>query len=507
MDGSKLIDMIRDIGFASGRNDKMELLQEVVADDLGRWVLQMTYDPFKTYGVKPPMPDKIEGGMNSVGFRETMVAPLLNKLAKRELTGNAAQSEVFEVFQALDNDGRDLLWRIMSKDLKAGIGVTTIQQVAPGMIPAFAVMRAVTYEENFVKSWPQKGEFKLDGQRNTFLCKDGSGAFFTRSGKHVPALDFFVPNLLKVGHAVAKQAAADKDLDLMSTLLDENSGLSFMLDGEAMMGLFEETGALRRKNVDAKGAELHLYDIMSYAEFDAVGSVGRELKERRELLSRFVRIAKKVLSETDTPNMIQMVPQYFLNSHEDVLDLFDQARTKTLASYLARGDAAKEAQLLKTTIDKATGRPKVLEGIMVKNPAGLYDKKKSRGWLKMKPAETLDLPIVGAYLGNPGTKYEHTLGGVVVDYNGVHVRVSAFPDDERDPLWADFQHDLKLAGDDHHKEKDAWVIDVTLEGAELMGRLIEVEFHEVTPDGSLRHPRYIRFRDDKAGELETKEAA
>lgn len=30
--------------------------------------------------------------------------------------------------------------------------------------------------------------------------------------------------------------------------------------------------------------------------------------------------------------------------------------------------------------------------------------------------------------------------------------------------------------------------------------MIEVEFHEVTPDGSLRHSRFNRFRDDKQDE-------
>jgi DNA ligase-1 len=32
----------------------------------------------------------------------------------------------------------------------------------------------------------------------------------------------------------------------------------------------------------------------------------------------------------------------------------------------------------------------------------------------------------------------------------------------------------------------------------LLGRLLEVSFHEVTDDGSLRHPRAKKWRDDKS---------
>jgi ATP-dependent DNA ligase len=503
MNASDVIATIRDIEIVPGRNEKAELLRKLVGSDLGRWVVQMAYDPFKTWGLKTPQLNQIKGGDNIVEFQRHLIEPLLLSLSTRETTGNDAQEKVMQVFQILDDDGRDLLYRILSKDLKCGIGESTILLVAPNLIPSFAVMRAQPYEERHVKKWPMKGEFKLDGQRNAFLCKEGSGAFFTRSGKHVAALDFFVPNLLKV----AKQAVA-VDPDLAHVLLDDDDRLSFMLDGEALMGLFEETGALRRKDVDARGAELHLYDILPFRDFDATGSVGGPLWQRRNALQRFVRAAKSILSETDTPDMIQMVPQYFLNSDQEVQDLFALARSKTLASYLARGDAQREAELLKTTIDKATGKPKVLEGVMVKNPEGLYDKKKSRGWLKVKAEETEDLPVVGAFPGEPGTKYEHCLGGLIVDRNGVDVRVGGgFTDQEREALWQDWQDVIAkphipelLRG--AKRGGQVIVADVPEHPTDLWGRLIEVEFHEVTPDGSLRHPRFIRFRDDKQGEQE-----
>ena len=64
------------------------------------------------------------------------------------------------------------------------------------------------------------------------------------------------------------------------------------------------------------------------------------------------------------------------------------------------------------------------------------------------------------------------LGGFIGNFNGVEVRVgSGLSDNDRVDFWG-------------RREQ-------------IRGDLMEVEYHEVTPDGSLRHPRFARFRDDK----------
>lgn len=500
-DHHQALNTLRDIEATSSRHEKQALLEKLAATDIGKFLLIQAYDPFITYGIKIAPPTG--GGSGKVMFRPELMRPILMKLAKRELTGKAAEREISEIMAMMDYEGAELFYRVLSKDLKCGIAETTINSVIPDLIPTFCVMRAHPYEERKIKKWPVKGEPKLDGQRNTFMCVNGLGGFFTRSGKRVSALDFLVPVIVQ-----AAQRILDHTHALDHILKDKLGGLSFVLDGEAMMGLFEETGALRRKDQDAVGAELHLYDIMSFTDFDAVGSVGDKLSVRREHLSLFVRLAKELLP-AEHKDVLQIVPQYFLNGPEDVIDFFEQMRAKTLASYLARGDVLRETKLLETTIDKATGKPKVLEGIMVKDPDGLYDKKKSNGWLKLKPEETEDLPVVGFFPGEPGTKYANSLGGLVVLRKGVLVRVGGgFTDAERDSLW-DLATDEVLRTDKAliQKEKDATIIrSAVFTEKKLIHRLIQVEFHEVTPDGSLRHPRFMCFRDDKDGEIEDKEA-
>ena len=503
MDAYAVKSLIDDIGTTSSRTEKERLVAELAASDLGKFVLSWAYNPYIRFYLTPALTEN--AGRFKLEFKPSLIEPLLKKLSSRELTGLAAEREVAEVMGALDPDSAQLLFLILSKDLKCGIASNTINQALPGLIPVFSVQRAVAYEaKRLKKGKAYKAEFKLDGNRNTFLCKDNNAGFFTRTGNRVSALDFLVEPVMQAA-AYVVSAASPELRKVMKR--DGEDTLNFMLDGEAMMTLFEETGAFRRQEEDALGAELHLYDMMSYDDFDAVGAVGEPLSVRRKWVEEFVYLAKKALAGSKSPDAIQLVPQFFVNNDEEVQELFLRARDMTLAEYLARGDKAKEAELRKKTIDKATGQPKVLEGIVVKDPDAKYEKKKSAAWQKLKAEETLDLPIVGIFNGDAHTKYENILGGVIVDHNGVKVRVGGgFSDEDREELWKLWELDAKILGMDPKvgfKGKSWSYQELKNAGAtNLMTRLLEVEFMEVTPDGSLRHPRAIRFRDDKDGEVD-----
>ena len=111
------------------------------------------------------------------------------------------------------------------------------------------------------------------------------------------------------------------------------------------------------------------------------------------------------------------------------------------------------------------------EGLVIRPWAYDYEWKRSHKWMKMKQVETEDLRVIGLYEGKG--KYRGMLGGIIVDRQGVPVRVgSGLSDEDRQNIWQDGQESA-------------------------IGNIAEVLYHEVTPDGSLRHPRFLRWRFDK----------
>jgi ATP-dependent DNA ligase len=89
-------------------------------------------------------------------------------------------------------------------------------------------------------------------------------------------------------------------------------------------------------------------------------------------------------------------------------------------------------------------------------------------WIKVKPAETIDLLITGAIAGQG--QHLGRLGAVITQRGAVG---AGFSDEEREDLWAQYLN------------------------YELIGQTVECEYMHLTPDGQMRHPRFVRMRPDK----------
>jgi DNA ligase-1 len=110
------------------------------------------------------------------------------------------------------------------------------------------------------------------------------------------------------------------------------------------------------------------------------------------------------------------------------------------------------------------------EGAMIKDLNAPY--KFGRSWevMKFKAFHDVDLPIQGFEEGTG--KHRGKMGAITVNHKGVKVKVgSGFSDELREQIWKD--------------------------QASFISRVVEIRYQEVTPDGSLRFPTFVCFRNDR----------
>jgi len=185
-------DAIESIAKTASKTEKESMVKSMLLFPTFKRVCVAAYDVRTTYGM-----DKVPEKDPKFAPGETLfidpVWQMLDALAKRTLTGNAAKEEVSKWMQLLSPKSAELLKRIIKKDLRAGFTGGTVNRVAPGTVreePPY--MRCTLVKDVDLSTWPwADGVFsqeKMDGQ---FVNVDhettGEVVITTRGGNPYPA--------------------------------------------------------------------------------------------------------------------------------------------------------------------------------------------------------------------------------------------------------------------------------------------------------------------------------
>ena len=191
--------------------------------------------------------------------------------------------------------------------------------------------------------------------------------------------------------------------------------------------------AYRKENVITEGTYLALFDFLPLAEW----------KSREAVIScreRFVTLCTNLQSAGALKYVCHVMRYITSANYDDIKQWHDE--------FVEKG----------------------YEGAMIKDLDAPYKFGRGPEVMKLKAFHDADLKIKRLLEGTG--KHSGKLGSVVVDYNGVEVQVgSGFSDELRETIWS--------APDN------------------FLDRMIEVRYQEVTPDGSLRFPTFVCFRNDR----------
>jgi DNA ligase-1 len=273
-------------------------------------------------------------------------------------------------------------------------------------------------------------EPKLDGVRVLTVVDYESRivTMYTRNGKEL--VNF--PHIVK---------AFEDNMD--------NWGRSYVFDGEVVSSSFQALmkEVHRKENVQAQDARLMLFDIVPLAEFKAGVSAMGQKRRSAFLRENF----SKLFADSGCIEIITQ-REFDLDVFTDEIEFKDYNKAAVAAGY---------------------------EGIMIKDPNGKWEGKRSVAWLKQKPFIEVSLAVIETEEGTG--RNVGKMGALVCEgtEDGKLIRVnvgSGFSDKDRDEFWQ----------------------------CKVDGQVIEVRADAITQnqDGtySLRFPRFMRFRGFKAGE-------
>ena len=361
--------MFEDLLANPSRNFKLDYLKQNAGNETLREVVRLALDPFTQFYQR-----KIPAYTPNTGNTASLAAilPGLFDLSHRLVTGHDAIHHLQMMLEAVSPDDAKVLERIIQKDLKCGVQVSTANDVWMGLIKEYPVMLCSGYDQKLVDkiNYPAYVQLKEDGMRFNAIIIDGKCEFKSRNGKTIDLLGNLEDEFIAMSHGIDCVFDGELLVKIDGKIADRQTGNGIL--NKANKGtISKEEAALVTATV---------WDMIPYAYFiDGYCPVPYS--------TRFKRLEDSVVSGS-----IGVVPSIIVDSLDEAKAIFEQ--------YLIDGK----------------------EGIILKDGNGVWEDKRSKGQIKFKGELECDLKIVGVEEGTG--KYAGKLGSFLCESADGIIKVS-----------------------------------------------------------------------------------
>jgi DNA ligase-1 len=310
----------------------------------------------------------------------------LDKLIKREVTGNAAIDELADTLSQLSPEDAIILENIIKGDMRCGISTATVNKVWKNLIPDFPYMRCSLPNKAKLKTWPfSRGvyqQLKADGQFINLNYVNGDVSILSRQGSAYP-LEHFQDLVAEVKQSFVLDTQTHGEIIVFRN--------GTMLPREISNGLM---------NSVLKGGKFEPGDVPRYLVWDQIpiSAVQTNGKYPAPYSLRYYTLVNQCSSNL---KCIEVIETKIVYSIDEVIETF--------SDHLGRG----------------------LEGSIIKHPDAIWEDTTSTSQVKLKLNADVDLRIVGFNAGNG--KNAKTFGSIkcVSEDELLEVNISGFTDAKR----------------------------------------------------------------------------
>ena len=415
--------IIRDIQNCSSTKAKQHIVKSNANNETFKKILMYAYNDMQ-YGVKKTTISKMEFNPDA-DYLWNNIWSMFEDLAKSNINNDLVLKISNTIGYFANENVRDLLIRVLLKDLKIGMNVKSINKAINGLIPMFDVMKASSYDDKNSIGFNKKASkcgymmmIKENGIRGEIIKENGHIVVKSRQNKIVEGFD---------------------ELDKAF----QNMPDGYLYEGEILKvgefntskEQFKETDKIYSIKGKKQNLMIKLFDLIPLDKFNE-GEWGVKAIERKKMLKEFVD----------------------KNNHPLV----------QFADIIYQG---KDISIIQKKLEEVS-KDGYKEGLMVMLNDGKYEAKRTKLILKCKLFNTIDLRVVDI---KESKEKPGTMGSAIVMYKGNSVGVSGWKEEDKIYYYKNPQ--------------------------ELIGKIIEIKFKEVTVDKngveSLQFPNVVRIRFDK----------
>ena len=363
---------------------KQNIIKEYKDNELFKKVLLYTYDKNKKYKVsrKSIVVRKGKSKWNDL-------FEMLDELAASNIN-NDLKINIGKFLGELHTDAeRELVTKILLKDLKIGVSIKTINKCIEGLIFDFQVMKASAYNDKtkigFINKAKKQGytmSIKDNGERGIVIKENGKIVIKTRQDKIYEGLidlekefEFMPDNYVYEGELLAF----------------EPNGLEWKTSEDQ----FKLTNKILHTDGVKSGIYINLFDMIPLNDFKN-GISHIKAKDRKEMCKDAVKL------------------------HE-----FKYIRYETVL-YQGTDTELIDKKLVEVSSDSWK------EGLMVILNDSIYESKRVNYSLKCKLWHTMDLKVIGL---NESIEKPGSLGSLMLDYKGEQQGCSGISDDLKTKWW------------------------------------------------------------------------
>ena len=343
----------------SSRLEKEAILKQNSSDLTLKEAFRLALDPKVNFYIKKlPEAGAARPGAD-VWSLDTALESIKKQLATRALRGNDAATYVHRLLTCLEPDDREVLRRVLGRNLKCGVSEATVEKIWPDLKLSYPCMLVSPLTEKTKVKFPCVVQTKMDGMRFNARVVDGAATFYSRAGKELAFEG------LPIEAAFQKLPEGVYDGELLVANCDRKTGNGILTKFQKGTG------------TPAAGRDIHakVWDVIPLSDFDK-GSCSTGYIERFRILGGSLKAAR--------PDTITIVRTW--------LDVSDMEEAQTIyKEQLGKGE----------------------EGVILKDPMGPWEDKRVKHQVKMKAELEADLMVTG-FLPGAG-KFEGKIGSLLVE--------------------------------------------------------------------------------------------